>query len=238
MAGMVKVDGIVATKPGHMISDQHVDLKPTSKYVSRGALKIKKAIKEFDVQIKGKNVFDVGAGSGGFSQVLIEKDAAKVIAIDVGYGQFSWELRNHPKVVLFERTNIRNLDPKRIVKKADMAVVDLSFISVIKVIDNLKMMLTKTGDIIILIKPQFEAGKNKVPKGGIVKNKTVHCQVINIVSDELAKKGVNIQKLTYSPIAGAKGNIEFLGIFSLTKEKQEIDSKKIINEAHKELNGN
>jgi 23S rRNA (cytidine1920-2'-O)/16S rRNA (cytidine1409-2'-O)-methyltransferase len=211
-------------------------VKPFVKYVSRGALKLQKALDYFNVDVKNKRILDIGAGSGGFSEILLEKEAKEVVAIDVGYGQYSWKLRNDPRVKLLERTNIRHLDPQIIGDKADLAVIDLSFISVLKVIGNLKEMLRESADIIVLIKPQFEAGKGKVPKGGVIKDESSHINILKMFIEAINKEKVYAQGLTFSPIVGAKGNIEFLGYFSLKGKPAEIDIDEVVDKAHRELN--
>lgn len=234
IAGQVVVNGKKVTKPGYLVFDEDIHVKPFTKYVSRGALKLEKALNVFDLSLKGKKAIDIGAGSGGFSQVLLENGVAEVVAVDVGYGQYSWKLRNDPRITLIERTNIRYLEPERIGKKADIAVIDLSFISVTKVIENIKNMLTLDADVVILIKPQFEAGKGQVPKGGVVKEKEVHVKVLSDFIMRLKEKEIYLKNLTYSPIAGAKGNIEFLGHFSLKKSKIDLDIVKVVTQARGE----
>lgn len=235
IAGLVKVDGQVITKPGYPVTDQKITLEEVFPYVSRGALKLIKALDCFAVKLEGKRIIDIGAGSGGFSQVMLERGANEIIAIDVGYGQFDWKLRNDPKIKLLERKNIRYLDPAEIGEKADMAVIDLSFISVVKITDNLKKMLGPLADIIVLIKPQFEAGKGEVPKGGVIKDRSKHIKVLRHFIDRLEEKNIYLKGLTYSPIKGAKGNIEFLGLFSLKEKSTEMNLEDIVDKAYGDL---
>lgn len=235
MEGHILIDGKPVTKPGFQISSQKVEIIPFDKYVSRGAYKLKKAIDVFKIDVKGKKTLDIGAGSGGFTEVLLEAGAEEVVAIDVGYGQFDWKLRNDPRVKLFERTNVRYLKPDEIGELADLAVIDLSFISVLKVIDNLKRMMKDEADIILLIKPQFEVFKDQVPKGGVITDSKEHLKVLENLSIAMGKNNIGLQRLDFSPIKGAKGNIEFLGHFTIGRQGKKIAFNDVVCEASKEL---
>ncbi len=212
MAGNVLVNGQVAQKPSQNVPDDaRIEIKEKSPYVSRGAYKLKKALEEFKINAEGKTCLDAGVSTGGFTQVLLEQKAKKIIAVDVGYGQFDYKLRQDKRIELFERTNIRYLDPTT-VEKADLVVADLSFISITKVADNLLALSKPTAQYVFLIKPQFEA-EPKMVKKGVVRDPEVHKAVLLDVITKLSKKGFVLIGLTLSPIKGPKGNIEFLAYF-------------------------
>ncbi len=222
MAGQVKIGGIAVTKAGTLIalSDNPEIEVESLPYVSRGGLKLEKAIEEFGINVEGKICLDAGASTGGFTDCLLKKGAKKVYAVDVGYGQLDWRLRNDGRVVVVERTNIRNVSKEELFKKTDasdreqspeIATLDLSFISITKVLENIKNLINPDQqEIIALIKPQFEAGKEDVPKKGVVRDKNVHVNVIKTVADYAAKIGFNPVNLAFSPVKGPAGNIEYL----------------------------
>jgi 23S rRNA (cytidine1920-2'-O)/16S rRNA (cytidine1409-2'-O)-methyltransferase len=229
MAGQVFVNGERVDKPGTILS-MDIDIQCLSKqhpYVSRGGLKLEKAINEFKLVFNGKTVLDVGASTGGFTHCALIHGAERVIAIDVGYGQIAWELRNDPRVCLFEKTNIRYVIPEKINCLADVATIDVSFISLNKVLPAVSNLIKKSGCIVALVKPQFEAGPAKVGKKGVVTDKEVHIEVLEsvIISGNLL--GFFAQMLTYSPIRGPKGNIEYLIKLSREENNQTVGIQKI-----------
>ena len=183
-------------------------------YVSRGGLKLEKAIKNFDVSVEGKVCTDVGSSTGGFTDCMLQNGAVKVFAIDVGRGQLDWKLRQDPRVVCMEKTNIRYVTPEDIGEPVDFSSIDVSFISLTKVLEPIRDYLTEDGEIVALIKPQFEAGKDKVGKKGVVRDKSVHLEVLERFLAHAQNAGFTVQGLTFSPIRGPEGNIEYLGWLS------------------------
>lgn len=221
LSGNVKINDEVITKAGFQIDPgKKIDVEIKSMpYVSRGGFKLEKALKTFDINIKNRVCIDAGASTGGFTDCLLQNGAKKVYAVDVGYGQLAWKIRNDERVKVIERTNIKNCtfediyneDDEIAAKIADLLVMDLSFISIEKVLPNLKKLLRpEFHELICLIKPQFEAGKNLVDKGGVVKDKNVHIDVINNVITFAKNLDYKILGLTVSPIKGPSGNIEYL----------------------------
>lgn len=212
MAGLVFVDNQKIDKPGTDVNvTASISVKRnTIPYVSRGGLKLEKAIKKFNIVLDGKICLDVGASTGGFTDCMLLKGARKVYSIDVGYGQLDWKLRQDPRVVVMERTNVRYVTPDDIGEMADFASVDVSFISLKLVLPVLKQLLKKNGEVVALIKPQFEAGKENVGKGGVVKNIEIHKDVVSNIIKFAAKIKFRTFDFTYSPIKGPKGNIEYL----------------------------
>lgn len=212
MAGKIRVNEQMADKPGSMVSPHDtVSLKGQDlPYVSRGGLKLEKALAAFGIHVKGWTCLDVGASTGGFTDCLLKNGAHRVYAVDVGYGQFAWELRNDPRVVLIERTNIRHLPPEAIPSPVDLVVVDVSFIS-LKIVVPAVMKFLKNGSMIAaLIKPQFEVGKGQVGKGGVVRDPGQHQRVIDELTAFFEELKFTIQPVVPSPIKGPKGNTEFL----------------------------
>ena len=213
MAGSITVDGQGITKAGTMVApDAEIRLKADANpYVSRGGLKLEGALNTFEVEVKGRSCIDVGASTGGFTHCLLEKGAERVIAVDVGYGQLDWNLRNDPRVVVMERTNVRHLTPDALPFIPDLAVVDVSFISLKKVIPVIKGLLAPEADIIALIKPQFEAGPRHVGKGGVIRDPAIHEMVLNELKNFFSyDQMLKIKAIAPSPIKGAKGNKEYL----------------------------
>lgn len=211
LQGNVLVNAIVIDKAGALVrSDDTVTVKDRMPYVSRGGLKLEHAIKHFGVDVKGKIAMDIGASTGGFTDCLLKNDAAKVYAIDVGYGQFSWILRTDEKVVLLEKTNIRHLDNDLVFDRIEIATIDVSFISLLKVIPKVLEFLKPSGEIIALIKPQFEAGRKDVGKGGVVRDEKKRLEIVERIKSETEKLGLIVLGVTKSPIKGPKGNEEFL----------------------------
>lgn len=180
------------------------------KYVSRGGLKLEKAMQEFPITLEKTVCMDIGASTGGFTDCMLQNGAAKVFAVDVGYGQFAWKLRQDPRVVCMEKTNIRYVTPEDIGEQLDFASVDVSFISLSKVLPAAKELLKDGGEMVCLIKPQFEAGKEKVGKKGVVRDKNVHIEVIQNVITYATGNGFQVLGLSYSPVKGPEGNIEYL----------------------------
>lgn len=211
-AGEVFVDGELVDKPGTKVStDSAIEVRQDTKpYVSRGGLKLEHALGEFSLDVTGKKAVDIGASTGGFTDCLLQKGISKVWAVDVGYGQLDWSLRNDDRVTLLENTNARYLKLEDIGEQVDLATVDVSFISLKKVLPSLLDIVKERGDILALVKPQFEAGKKKVGKGGIVRNPKTHVQVLEGLIDFISENmNISLVNITYSPIKGASGNIEF-----------------------------
>lgn len=242
MSGIVYVDGIKADKPGTRFSeDVNIDIKGNKlTYVSRGGLKLSKALEHFKIDVRDKITSDIGASTGGFTDCLLQNGATKVYAIDVGYGQLAWKLRNDSRVVVMERTNVRYVTPSMFQEKIDFATIDVSFISLTKVLPAVSVLMSDKGEIVCLIKPQFEAGKDKVGKKGVVREPEIHIEVITYLFkyfEEILKIG--IKGLTYSPIKGPEGNIEYLVYLrkdiSQTMASSDISISEVVKEAHTEL---
>lgn len=212
MAGKIFVDGQRVDKAGEKINvDADIIFKGQEiPYVSRGGLKLEKAMKYFGVTLKDKVCMDIGASTGGFTDCMLQNGAIKVFSIDVGYGQLAWKLRQDERVVCMERTNIRHVTIEDTKEFADFASIDVSFISLKLVLPKAKELLTREGEVVALIKPQFEAGKGKVGKKGVVRDKNVHIEVIEMISTFAVDNGFAILNLDYSPIKGPEGNIEYL----------------------------
>ena len=242
MSGIVYVDGQKEDKAGTMFEDTvSVEVRGhTLAYVSRGGLKLEKAMTHFGVTLNGKICMDVGASTGGFTDCMLQNGAVKVYSVDVGHGQLAWKLRNDERVVCMEKTNIRYVTPEDIPDRIQFASIDVSFISLTKVLGPVKELLTEDGQIVCLIKPQFEAGREKVGKKGVVREKSTHLEVIESVIDFAKSIGFGILNLEFSPIKGPEGNIEYLLYLQnhpeLADEKGvEIDPKMIVEEAHNTL---
>ncbi len=211
MAGEVRVDGRLLDKPGTKVGeDAEIALDTGPLYVSRGGEKLEAALRSFKIEVEGKVCLDAGASTGGFTEVLLAHGARKVIAVDVGYGQLAWKLQQDERVTVLDRTNIRYLKRESLPELADIVTADLSFISLTKVAGNLLELTKGEADFIMLVKPQFEAGRDKVGKGGIVRDPEVHKQVLHDLTKDLEEKGLVFAGVEQSPIKGAKGNIEFL----------------------------
>ena len=212
MSGLVFVNGQRADKPGMQVSpDVNVEVKGTAlPYVSRGGLKLEKALKVFPIDVNGKVCIDCGASTGGFTDVLLKNGAAKVYSVDVGYGQLAWSLRNDERVVNMERTNIRYISSEQIPEPLDICVMDLSFISVKLVVPAVCALLKDDAQLVCLIKPQFEAGREEVGKKGVVRDKAVHLSVIESVLSFAPTVGMTVMGLDFSPIKGPEGNREYL----------------------------
>ena len=240
MEGLVFVDGQRVDKPGTAVSTQsNIEIRGnTCPFVSRGGLKLEKALRFFGVSPEGYVCSDSGASTGGFTDCLLQKGASKVFAIDVGYGQLAWSIRSDPRVVVMERTNIRNVTPEMLGEPLDLSVVDVSFISLKLVLPVIKTLLQPDGQVLCLIKPQFEAGKDKVGKKGVVREIETHIEVLDTFLETARGLGFTVINLTYSPVKGPEGNIEFLGHLSLSPmEPKEFTSEFVAKDAHNTLKG-
>ena len=240
MEGIVFIGDRRIDKPGEKVE---VNVPITVKedpiiYVSRGGLKLEKAIDSFNIDVKNKICMDIGASTGGFTDCMLREGAKKVYAIDVGYGQLDWKIRNDPRVIVMERTNIRYVSKDDIDDIIDFISIDVSFISLELVLPVAKTFLSQNGKIVALIKPQFEAGRERVGKKGIVRDKNTHIDVIENMLNFCNKEGLTLLDLDFSPITGGTGNIEFLAYISKANAFTGIDSEKIVeivNDAHKFL---
>ena len=226
-------------KPGDKIDDNaEVTIKDNRiSYVSRGGLKLEKAIDLYHIDLEGKVCMDIGASTGGFTDCMLKNGASKVYAVDVGYGQLDWKLRSDEKVVVMERTNIRYVEEETIGEPIDFISIDVSFISLRLVLPVAKKLLSEEGELVALIKPQFEAGKDKVGKKGIIRDKNTHLEVINGIVDFVTVEGFGVLGLTYSPITGATGNIEYL-IYIKKNSEEKIEEKDVlalVEDSHSEL---
>ncbi len=212
MSGLVYVNGQKSDKPGTPVSDDaKIEVRGNAcPYVSRGGFKLAKALEGFPIDPASKVCIDCGASTGGFTDVLLKNGAARVYAVDVGYGQLSWSLRQDERVVVMERTNARSLTPDMFPESMDIGVMDLSFISIRLILPALYALLKPGGEVVCLIKPQFEAGKADVGKKGVVRDKAVHERVLNEMCEFFPTAGYTLMGLDYSPIRGPEGNIEYL----------------------------
>ena len=242
MAGNVYVDGQKEDKAGTMVPETALIEVRQDKlpFVSRGGLKLEKAVTEFALSLKEKTCLDIGASTGGFTDCMLSHGANKVYAIDVGYGQLDWTLRNDPRVVCMEKTNIRYVKPEDLPETADFASIDVSFISLRKVLLPVKELLRKEALIMCLIKPQFEAGREKVGKKGVVRDPDIHLEVIEEVTGYARSIGLVPLKLSYSPIKGPEGNIEYLLLLGQGEETDGVTlelERETVRLAHQELKG-
>ena len=238
MAGEVYVEEQKIDKAGTMVpTDAVITVRSNPcPYVSRGGLKLEKALKDFGVDVTGFICSDSGASTGGFTDCLLQNGASKVFAIDVGYGQLAWKIRNDPRVVTMERTNIRYVTPEDLGVALDLSVVDVSFISLRTVLPAIKALLKPTGQILCLIKPQFEAGKGKVGKKGVVREPEIHVEVLDGFLALAKELGMTLCHLTYSPVKGPEGNIEFLGHLKMNGgEDIAVNTTQLVQEAHDSL---
>ena len=239
MEGNVFVNNNREDKAGSMFpEDCPIEIHGnTLKYVSRGGLKLEKAMTHFGIRLDGKICMDIGASTGGFTDCMLQNGAKKVYSVDVGYGQFAWKLRQDPRVVCMEKTNIRYVTPEDIADVLDFASVDVSFISLTKVLGPVRELLAEGGEMVCLIKPQFEAGREKVGKKGVVRDKAVHEEVItNIISFAL-ENGFSVLHLEYSPIKGPEGNIEYLVHIQKSEEtvkEESVDIHAVVEAEHGE----
>ena len=240
MSGDVYVNGQKEDKAGTMFQETvKIEVRGnTLPYVSRGGLKLEKAMSNFGVSLEGKVSMDVGASTGGFTDCMLQNGAVKVYSIDVGYGQLDWGLRNDPRVVCMEKTNIRYVVPEDLEEPAAFSSIDVSFISLTKVLIPARALLKDNAEMVCLIKPQFEAGKDKVGKKGVVRDKNVHQEVIQKIVDFAIENGFSVLNLEYSPIKGPEGNIEYLVHIRKTKDPQTadcVDVTGVVEAAHGEL---
>lgn len=234
MSGIVYVNNQKADKAGMSIpEDAEIEIRgKTNSFVSRGGLKIEKALNYFQIDPKDLCVMDIGASTGGFTDCLLIRGARKVYSIDVGYGQLAWKLRQDPRVVCMERTNIRYVTPEQLEDVPDFAVIDVSFISLKLVLPVVANLLQEHGRVACLIKPQFEAGKGKVGKKGVVRDPEIHLEVLQSFIENAHEAGFHVYSLTFSPIKGPEGNIEFLGYLGKDGEDAELDPAALVAEAH------
>ncbi len=255
MSGIVYVDGQKEDKAGAAFEETAaIEVRgSTLKYVSRGGLKLEKAMHVFGVDVKDKVCMDVGASTGGFTDCMLQNGAAKVYAVDVGHGQLDWKLRNDSRVVCMEKTNIRYVTPDDVADGIGFASIDVSFISLTKVLGPVRELLDDGGRVVCLIKPQFEAGREKVGKKGVVREKSTHLEVVRMVMDYASANGYNVLNLDFSPIKGPEGNIEYLLYLERTETARTagdggaapallrtdntflIDPARVVEEAHRTL---
>ena len=240
MSGQVYVAGQKADKPG-MSFEESVDIEvrgATCPYVSRGGLKLEKALRDFGIKPVDYVCSDSGASTGGFTDCLLQQGAKKVFAIDVGYGQLDWKIRSDPRVVVMERTNVRYVTPDQLGEYLDLSVIDVSFISLKIVLPAVKTFLKPTGQVVCLIKPQFEAGKEKVGKKGVVREPETHKEVLDNFVALTKELEFKILGLTFSPVKGPEGNIEFLAHLTLADtDGLEPDTGSVVSQAHEKLKG-
>ena len=236
MSGNVYVAQQKADKPGMQVSeDAAVEVRSLPEFVSRGGQKLEKALNHFGVSPEGKVCIDCGASTGGFTDCLLKNGARLVYAIDVGYGQLAWKVRNDPRVVTMERTNIRYVTADMLEVRPNFAAIDVSFISLALVLPVLEVLLTDEGQVICLIKPQFEAGREKVGKKGVVRDKKTHLEVLEAFVQNAESAGFVINSMTYSPVRGPEGNIEYLAWLSRLGEGAGVDLEEIVSKAHEDL---
>ena len=240
MAGVVFVNQQKVDKAGEMIKeDAVVEVRGHDiGYVSRGGLKLEKALQIFPISVEGKVVADIGASTGGFTDCALQNGAAKVYAIDVGYGQLAWKLRNDERVVNMERTNVRYLEADSLPEQVDAATIDVAFISLDKILPAVHKILKPEGFVVALIKPQFEAGKEKVGKKGVVRDLNVHLEVVENVINLAVENGFSVMGLQFSPIKGPEGNIEYLIYLNKSANpivSENVNAKELVNMSHTEL---
>ena len=240
MAGIVYVNNQKVDKAGFELKEGDVlEVRgKTLQYVSRGGLKLEKAMQEFPITLEGKICMDVGASTGGFTDCMLQNGATKVYSVDVGYGQLAWKLRTDERVVNLERTNFRYATREQIPDEVDFASVDVSFISLKHILPNLNTLLASDGQAVCLIKPQFEAGKEKVGKKGVVRDLNVHLEVVENIISLAVDNGFSVMGLQFSPIKGPEGNIEYLIYLNKSTEpvvSENVNSKELVNMSHTEL---
>ena len=238
MAGLVYVSGQKVDKPGtNVANDAEIEVRGKAlRYVSRGGLKLEKAMQTWPITLTGKTCADIGASTGGFTDCMLQNGAAKVYAVDVGYGQLDWKLRNDERVVCMERTNARYLSREEIPDPLDFASIDVSFISLKLIFPALYGLLADGGEIACLIKPQFEAGREKVGKKGVVRDPAVHLEVLQNFLLHAKENHFTVIGITYSPIRGPEGNIEYLGYLRKSEEPDSVfDLEAIVTASHEEL---
>ncbi len=230
MAGEVLVDDRILDKPGHRVStDARIRVRKGLPFVSRGGLKLEAALQAFDIVVEGKVAADIGASTGGFTDCLLQHGARRVYAIDVGYGQLAWKLRQDPRVVVMERTNIRNLE--RLPEPVDIVTIDVSFIGLELVLPKAVALLGGSGDVIPLVKPQFQAGRGKVGKGGVVRDQRVHREVLEQVLALAMELGLTPLNAVASPVKGPAGNVEFLLHLRLGGDESPVPPETLVERA-------
>ena len=238
MSGYVFVNGQRADKAGASFDeDASIEVRGgTLKYVSRGGLKLERALDFFSGDPSGRVCIDCGASTGGFTDVMLQRGARRVYSVDVGYGQLAWSLRNDERVTVMERTNVRYITPDMFPEAPSLGTIDVSFISTALIFPALSTVLTPDADVYSLIKPQFEAGREKVGKKGVVRESETHIEVIRAFIKNAESSGFSVKGVTWSPIKGPEGNIEFLAHLKLDgKSSEEIDIEAVVNEAHERL---
>lgn len=237
MAGLVYVDGQRVDKPGTSVdTEAEITVKEAlCPYVSRGGLKLEKALELYGFSLENATAVDIGASTGGFTDCMLQKGAKKVFAIDVGYGQLDWKLRNDPRVVNMEKTNVRYLDTDTVDSDVDFISIDVSFISLKLIFPVAAKLLADDGSLVCLVKPQFEAGRSQVGKKGIVRDASVHKEVIENVIGYGKDNGLYSHGLTYSPVTGTKGNIEYLLYMKKTPAETELDIDGTVKDSHRTL---
>ena len=237
MSGVVYVNNEKQDKAGAEFEDTvDIQISDSLKYVSRGGYKLEKAIDKYNLDLSGCICADIGASTGGFSDCMLQNNATKVYAVDVGYGQLAWSLRNDERVVCLERTNARYLNEMIIPEKLDFFSMDVSFISVRLILPSIYPLLNEHAKGVILIKPQFEAGKGKVGKNGVVRDPATHKEVLEEITDYLINNNYAVLGLDYSPIKGPKGNIEYLAFVEKSGNSNPFDIDKLVSDSHVELN--
>ena len=240
MSGLVFVNGQRADKPGTPVpADARLEVRGKAlPYVSRGGLKLEKAMKSFPIRLEGRVCADIGASTGGFTDCMLQNGAARVYAVDVGYGQLDWKLRSDSRVVCLERTNARYLTGEQIPELLDFASIDVSFISLKLIFPALRARMKESGQVACLIKPQFEAGREKVGKKGVVRDPAVHLEVLEQFLTHAREGGFTVKGITFSPIRGPEGNIEYLGYLHAACSEPEIpDLKALVAASHETLEG-
>ncbi len=239
MAGEVFVNGQRADKPGSAYAeDAGVEVRGSGlKYVSRGGLKLERALDHFGGSPEGRVCLDCGASTGGFTDLMLKRGATKVYAVDVGYGQLAWSLRSDPRVVVMERTNARYLTPELFPERPSLATVDVSFISLSLILPAVRGVLTPDGEVFCLVKPQFEAGRDKVGKKGVVREPETHLEVLERFLVNAESAGFFVENVTWSPIRGPEGNIEYLGHLVSAPCVNKADIAAVVRESHEVLKG-
>ncbi|MGN1456620.1 MAG: TlyA family RNA methyltransferase [Acutalibacteraceae bacterium] len=240
MSGIIYVDNQKSDKPGTTYKDTvKIELRGNKlKYVSRGGLKLEKAVKSFNLDLKDKTTIDIGASTGGFTDCMLQNGAKKVYSVDVGYGQLDWKLRNDSRVVNLERTNIRYITKEQIPDEIDFFSVDVCFISLCLVLPAVRPLLKENGEAVCLIKPQFEAGRGNVGKNGVVRDKNIHIEVIKKIYTFCLENGFDVIDLDFSPIKGPEGNIEYLIYIRKSDEPKafrEFDIEQLVEKSHQTL---
>lgn len=238
LAGKVTVDGQVVTKAGAPVSaDATIEVAGGPQFVSRGGLKLAGALDRFGVDPKGMRVLDVGASTGGFTDCVLQRGATSVTALDVGYGQLAWQLRTDDRVLVMERTNIRTVDPALLGDPYNLVVIDVSFVGLVKVLPSILPHVAAEGCVLALVKPQFEAGKGRVGKKGVVRDPGTHGDVLRSVVEAVEGAGWVVRGLGWSPITGPEGNIEFWAWFSRSGDPCEDSPDDVVAAAHAALGG-